>query len=115
MSSARPSQQLDLVTRSLDLANTISKNPSLDLVSLVASATSRAATDTIKWLARERIPENAFLDCMRLGQDLATPNVNGLEILKSPIDTSSMLSGLDLIMPGALGRTIQYDPRLRLI
>ncbi|KAF2676777.1 hypothetical protein K458DRAFT_259957, partial [Lentithecium fluviatile CBS 122367] len=115
MSAARASQHLDLVTRSIDFACTISRNSSLDLVSLVAETTSRVARDTIKWLARERISENAFLNCMRLGQDLATPNVNGLQILNSLADSASMLSGLNLIMPGALGRTIQYDARLRWI
>jgi hypothetical protein len=86
--------------RGIVLACTISRNSNLDLISSVAETTSLLARGTIKWPARERISEKALLDCMSLGQDLATPNVNDLKILNSLADIASRLSGLNLIMSG---------------
>ncbi|OCL11913.1 hypothetical protein AOQ84DRAFT_313088 [Glonium stellatum] len=107
--------RLDLATRTIDLTSTVIRGSHLDLVSLVAESSTKAANETIRWLARERISEKAFVYAMQLGRNIAQPNANGLSVLEKLEQTSSRLYGLDLIMPGALGRTILYDERLRWI
>lgn len=115
MSRGLTSPRLDLASRTIDLATTITRGSKLDLVSLVAEASTKAANETIRWLARERISEKAFVYTMQLGRNIAQPNLNGLSVLEKLEQTSSRLYGLDLIMPGALGRTVLYDEHLRWI
>jgi hypothetical protein len=115
MSRGQTAMDLDLVTRSIDLTTAILRGTKLDLVSIVADSTTKIASHIIKWLAREQISENSFLHTMKLGLNIAQPNKTGLKILQRLEQTSSKLYGLDLILPGALGRTILYDERLRWI
>ena len=105
-------KKFDVAARTLDLSSAIIKH---DLVSLAMDMTSSAAADLIKWLARERISEAAFIHAMRLGQDLAEPNIRGLQIIDGLNKTASRLCGLQLVMPGSLGRTIMFDDQLRWI
>jgi hypothetical protein len=107
--------RLDVAARSIDLASTVIRHGNMDLVSIVAGESAKAAGDLVKWLARERISEGAFLQAMTLGRNIAQCNGNGLAVVEKLVTTASRLYGLQLIMPGALGRTIVYDESLRWI
>jgi hypothetical protein len=115
MAQELTAQNLAVAARGIDLTSSVLKSSNLDLVSLVAHASTSAADEIVKWLSRERISDEAFVYSMSMGQNLAQPNTNGLEILDGLERTSSRLYGLRLIMPGALGRTIVYDEQLRWI
>ena len=52
---------------------------------------------------------------MEKAQDSADPNQNGVVVLKQLDVVASRLYGLQLIIPGALGRSILADNRLRWI
>jgi hypothetical protein len=113
MAEGSNSQRLDQAARSIDLASTVLKSSNLDLVSLVAQASTKAANEVLEWLAREKISKPAFVYTMTLGQNIAQPNLNGLQVLEELEQTSSKLYGMHLVMPGALGRKIIYDEQLR--
>lgn len=115
MSESGPVQRLDVAARGMDLATTILKSTKLDVVALAAEGSTKAAGDLIRWLARERISESAFVQTMSLGQNIAHCNRNGLAILEKLEHTAGRLCSLRLVMPGALGRTIVDDERLQWI
>src|SRR5436305_12214260 len=115
MAQELTAQRLGLAARGIDLTSTVLKSSNLDLVSLVAHGSTKAADEVVKWLSRERISEEAFVYSMSMGQNLAQPKTNGLKVLDRLERTSSRLYGLRLIMPGALGRTVMYDEQLRWI
>lgn len=115
MAQELTAQRIGLAAQSINLASTVLKSSNLDLVALVAHASTNAADEVVKWLSRERISEDAFVYAMSLAQNLAQPNTHGLRVLDGLEATSSRLYGLRLIMPGALGRTIVYDKQLRWI
>jgi hypothetical protein len=98
------SQRLDLASRSIDLVAVVAKS-SGDL------ATS--AMELIRWLERERINNESFTFAMGLGQDFAQPNSKGAIALTQLEAVATRLYGLELVMPGALGRSILADVRLR--
>jgi hypothetical protein len=52
---------------------------------------------------------------MELGQNVAQPNFRGINVLESLEKSPGKLFGLNLILPGAVRRTILYDNRLRWI
>ncbi|KAF2195733.1 hypothetical protein K469DRAFT_699341 [Zopfia rhizophila CBS 207.26] len=101
---------LDITARSIDLASIVIKH---GLISLVTEASKHTVTEVIKWLARERISETAFVYTMELGLNRAQPNRNGELVLNRLPSKPSGLYGLQLVMPpGALGRAILYDQKL---
>lgn len=106
-------RQLDVTARSIELVTTAATSPFIDIVASITQTGSGAATEIIKWLARERLPQDAFIYTMSLGQSLAAPNSNGQLVLKQLETTASRLYGLQLVIPGALGRNILADPKLR--
>jgi hypothetical protein len=72
----------------------------------------KASAELFQWLGRERLSESSFIYAMTLAQDFASPNRNGSLILAELNATASRLYGLQLVLPGALGRTVLSDPRL---
>jgi hypothetical protein len=105
--------QMAAAARAMDLTTAIGKSGGLDLISLVAEAGTTAGIQVVKWLARERLNEEAFLQTMRAYQNFAHPNPNGQAILAQLQVNASKLFGLRLVMPGALGSTILRDKELR--
>lgn len=105
-SSTLAASVLDLSARSIDLVSVVAKS---------SGSLASAGTELIKWLAREGIPDEAFLFAMTKAQDFADPNPNGAVVLKQLNVVASRLYGLQLVMPGALGRIILADNRLRWI
>ncbi len=88
---------------------------SINLVSAVlnsAGSVGSAGKELFKWLGREGLSEEQFVYTMGLAQDLSAPNIHGQSLLDSLDVTASRLYGLQLVMPGALGRAIQKDPQL---
>jgi hypothetical protein len=73
--------QMAAAARAMDLTTAIGKSGGLDLISLVAEAGTTAGIQVVKWLARERLNEEAFLQAMRAYQNFAHPNSNGQVIL----------------------------------
>ena len=73
--------QMVAAARAMDLTTSIGKSGGLDLISLVAEAGTTAGIHVVKWLARERLDEEAFLQTMRAYQNFAHPNSNGQVIL----------------------------------
>jgi len=61
----------------MDLTTAIGKSGGLDLTSLVAEAGTTTGIQVVKWLARERLNEEAFIQTMRAYQNFANPNPNG--------------------------------------
>ncbi|KAE9381076.1 hypothetical protein N431DRAFT_538857 [Stipitochalara longipes BDJ] len=117
-STSSQAAQMTAAARVMDLTTTIGKSGGLDLVSLVAEAGATAGIQVVKWLARERLNEEAFLQTMRAYQNFAHPNPNGQVILAQlQINkvNASKLFGLRLVMPGALGSAILRDNELRWI
>jgi hypothetical protein len=105
--------QMAAAARAMDLTTAIGKSGGLDLISLVAEAGTTAGIHVVKWLARERLDEEAFLQTMRAYQNFAHPNSNGQVILAQLQVNASKLFGLRLVMPGALGSIILRDKELR--
>ncbi|EPE36567.1 hypothetical protein GLAREA_08730 [Glarea lozoyensis ATCC 20868] len=113
MSESLAAAQVSAAARGMDLATAVGKAGGLGLISLVAEASTTAGIQVVKWLARERLNEEAFLQTMRAYQDFAHPNTNGQVILAQLQIGASKLFGLQLVMPGALGSTILRDKELR--
>ncbi|KAL9097056.1 MAG: hypothetical protein Q9165_001020 [Trypethelium subeluteriae] len=115
MSNNQRPKDLDVAARSIDLTTAIVQGTKLDLVSIVEDASTSIWGHIVRWLAREKVSEQSFIRTMRLGLDVAQPNETGLEVLQRLKQTSSRLFGLQLILPGALGRTVLYDEQLKWI
>ncbi|RSL81937.1 hypothetical protein CEP52_017084 [Fusarium oligoseptatum] len=113
MGSGDVTARLDLAARTIDLSSTIARCPASDLVRFVVQESAKAGIEIIEWLARERIPKDAFCNTMCLAENLAQPNRYGLEIVRGMNKASDVLFNMKLIMPGAIGRHIVYDKPLR--
>jgi hypothetical protein len=113
MSPPSPVQAMESAVRAVDSIPSVLRVNNLDVVSLVAHASTSTGADLLKWLSWERISEETFLWAMRLGQNLAQPNENGAKVVDGLETTASKLYGLQLNPPGGLGRTVAYDKQLR--
>lgn len=108
-------KNMDVAARSLDLATVISRGSSFDIIAAITTASAEGANDLVRWLARERIGHDSFVFAMQLGQDVADPNPEGRKVLARLATTASRLYGLQLILPGALGRSVISDAKFRWI
>jgi len=108
-------QKLDVIARGLDLAAVATRHTPVDLVGIATSEAAKLGSDLVRWLAHERISEGAFVHAMSLGRNIAQCNNNALVVLDGLEQTASRFYALQLVMPGALGRTIVYDESLRWI
>lgn len=95
---------LDLAARSIDLVSVLGNT---------GSGYGSIAKELIQWLARERISEDALTFALTLVQSFANPNEVGATILRHLEEKVSRIGGLVLILPGALGRSIMFDKKLR--
>ena len=108
MSKNQRTSNLDLAARSIDLIRVIAK---------ASPNYGSLAVDILQWLARERISNEASTFSLTLGQSFAAPNDKGLVLIRDLNDKVSHLCddkishlcGIQLILPGALGRTIMVD------
>jgi hypothetical protein len=95
---------MDVAARSLDLINIVSKS---------SGNFTEAGLELLQWLGRAQISNDAFSFALSKGQDFAQPNEQGRVVLSHLDISASRLYGLRLIIPGALGRCIMLDPKLR--
>ncbi|KAF2235870.1 hypothetical protein EV356DRAFT_88490 [Viridothelium virens] len=96
-------KRLDLSARSLDLLSVITKS---------SDSLADVARDIISWRGREGLSEDQLTFALDAAKDFARPNANGEVISANLEKTASRLYGLQMVMPGAIGRAILADPRL---
>ncbi|KAI9689753.1 MAG: hypothetical protein M1822_009635 [Bathelium mastoideum] len=96
-------KRLDLSARSIDLLSVIAKS---------TSSLTDVARDIISWQGREGLSESQLTFALDATKDFAQPNANGEVILANLEKTASRLYGLQMVMPGAIGRAILADPSL---
>lgn len=104
MSAQTAPKAMDLTTRSFDLIATVAKS---------SGPLSQAAIDVLQWLARERIDNDSFVFTMEMACFIAEPNRHGTTVITKLEKAASRLCGLQLVIPGALGRRILDDKALR--
>ncbi|KAL6722205.1 hypothetical protein ACLMJK_001312 [Lecanora helva] len=76
------------------------------------NAITNAVSQTVQWLARERIDKSEFKYCIDQARGLTYPNSHGLQIRTSLMDCENKyakVSGLKLIQSGSVGRWMAFD------
>ena len=96
-------KRLDLSARSIDLLSVIAKS---------TGSLTDVARDIISWRGREGLSEGQLTFALDSAKDFAQPNTNGEIVLANLETTASRLYGLQMVMPGAIGRAILADPSL---
>jgi hypothetical protein len=99
-----PTSVLDLTTRSIDLVTELSRS---------SGVFSEQTTQLLQWIGRERISKSDFFFAVSKAQDFAQPNKMGLTIIDELNVAANMLFGIQLVIPGAVARTITCDLQLR--
>jgi hypothetical protein len=83
----------------------------LDLINS-SNPVNKLANNIIKWLGRERIDQSDFQYCVEQSRALAHPNEDGLNIRENILKSDNRvakLGGLQLIIPGAIGRWMAFS------
>jgi hypothetical protein len=96
----------DMVTKNLDLARAV-----IELVG-TPNSISRAGSEIIEWLGRERINKPDYLYCLEKSRALAHPNEQGLLIqdqIKRSEAKISKAGGLQLIRSASIGRWMAFS------
>jgi hypothetical protein len=104
MSQQIAANAMNLTARSFDLISAVTKS---------SGPLTQAAVDLLQWLARERIDNDSFVFTMEMARYIAEPNRSGTAVLAKLEKAASRLCGLQLIIPGALGRRLMDDKDLR--
>jgi hypothetical protein len=77
-----------------------------------SSPVNQLAYSIVKWLGRERLDESDFTYCLDRSRGLAYPNQYGLEIRERILKSDNRiakLGGLQLVVPGAIGRWMAFS------